>query len=328
MSGTGARHTDPMRRLHRRAAIVSALLVLGYGVVAASFTLPAGPVRDAAAPVRSLTQPFFSQNWNMFAPNVPRSDRRLLVQGAWWDGEQLVEGEWIDASSAELLAARTPPSRLAKISLNAWGRMDAVLRPLNERQRALFEQDFVVPSAEQRDLAMGRGPLEEQLRSASKDSAAGIGAAGSKDRELTAPPAGETEFRTAMNTDDALASYAAAVATAVEGRPVARVRVSLWERPTTVRENASLTAEERDAVSAERILGWRVVADGATAPPSNAGGGTRAGAADPNTERGAPLGGTAPSDAALHAFERVFPPLPSTGESADGTAPADGEPQK
>ncbi|WP_133241784.1 DUF5819 family protein [Microbacterium sp. Gd 4-13] len=123
------------------ATALTLAIVAGYVFVSASFTLP--PTAAQAA-VRQTFAPYFSQQWNVFAPNIMRSNRELQVQVQWREDGELVHSEWIDVTETEFAAARgiPLPSRISKSSFNAaqayMSRYNALSSPQKTRVRDTF----------------------------------------------------------------------------------------------------------------------------------------------------------------------------------------------
>lgn len=82
-------------------------VVAWHLLVVTTAALPAESTPQALRPPSGHLLPFFRQDWRLFAPNPVASDRSLLVQPAWRDGEGGVEvGDWVDITDIELDSVR------------------------------------------------------------------------------------------------------------------------------------------------------------------------------------------------------------------------------
>ena len=80
------------------------MTIVGLHLVAVSLAaLPPNRYSDAARSQTSYLEPYFAQNWRLFAPNPIAEDRNLLFQGAYVDedGKPAVT-PWIDWTAVEL----------------------------------------------------------------------------------------------------------------------------------------------------------------------------------------------------------------------------------
>lgn len=82
------------------AACIGTLFQLSAVTLAA---LPPNRYSDTARPHLSYLDPYFTQNWRLFAPNPVSQDRDLLFQGAYRDADGRVrETTWLDWTEVEL----------------------------------------------------------------------------------------------------------------------------------------------------------------------------------------------------------------------------------
>ncbi|WP_191966612.1 DUF5819 family protein [Microbacterium testaceum] len=103
------------------AAVAAVAVIGGYVFVSATFTGPPSPARAA---VSDAFAPYFSQRWDVFAPDILRVNRSLQIQAQWRDdSEDLVKSEWVDVTGTELdaVSGSPAPSRISKNSQNALG---------------------------------------------------------------------------------------------------------------------------------------------------------------------------------------------------------------
>ncbi|MET0819665.1 MAG: DUF5819 family protein [Aeromicrobium sp.] len=94
-----------MRRPSLRTAFIGVVVAL-VGLHMASVTLAALPPNrysDAAQAQTAYLDPYFTQNWRLFAPSPISEDRSLLVQGAYVDaGGRAHRTAWVDWTAVEL----------------------------------------------------------------------------------------------------------------------------------------------------------------------------------------------------------------------------------
>ena len=88
----------------RTAFVAAACIVASFQLVSVTLAaLPPNRYSDVARPHITYLDPFFTQNWRLFAPNPVSQDRNVLFQGAYKgaDGEiQLTP--WFDWTAVEL----------------------------------------------------------------------------------------------------------------------------------------------------------------------------------------------------------------------------------
>jgi hypothetical protein len=140
---TAPRHRTRRPRLaHTIAAATTLAIVAGYGFVSATFTLPPTPARPVVA---DAFGPYFSQQWNVFAPNILKANRELQIQVQWRDGDELVHSEWIDVTDIEFAAVRgiPTPSRIQKSSFNATSAYMTRYGELSEEQQDRVRDTFI-----------------------------------------------------------------------------------------------------------------------------------------------------------------------------------------
>ncbi|WP_129669862.1 DUF5819 family protein [Phytoactinopolyspora endophytica] len=89
-------------------------------------------------PLDSYMEPFFQQNWSLFAPNPIGTERILYVRG-WYDAERATE--WVNVSELETQAAITHnlfASRAGKVTIQLASRIGRQHGKLNsDEQEAL-----------------------------------------------------------------------------------------------------------------------------------------------------------------------------------------------
>lgn len=126
--------------------IVATAATLGilavYAFISITFTAPPSPAR---AVVSDAAAPFFSQKWNVFAPNIMRTNRELQIQVQWREDGELVHSDWVDVTDIEYAAVRgiPMPSRISKSSFNATQAYMSRYGALSEDQRARARDTFI-----------------------------------------------------------------------------------------------------------------------------------------------------------------------------------------
>ncbi len=104
------------------ATVVSLSVVVSYVFVTLLFVSPPNPVKTAFSGVSKAATPYFAQKWNVFAPNIAKSNPQLRIQGQWRGSDgALVKSEWINVTAVEFgaVAGNALPSRVQKLSWNA-----------------------------------------------------------------------------------------------------------------------------------------------------------------------------------------------------------------
>ncbi|PVE77009.1 DUF5819 family protein [Microbacterium testaceum] len=124
------------------AAAMTLAIVLGYAFVAVSFTIPSSPTRPA---VSDAFSPYFSQRWNVFAPNIMKVNRSLQIQVQWREDGELQRSEWVDVTDIEFTSARgiPTPSRISKNSFNAAQAYLTRYQSLSADQRDRVRDTFI-----------------------------------------------------------------------------------------------------------------------------------------------------------------------------------------
>ncbi|MBT2519023.1 hypothetical protein J7E29_16395 [Streptomyces sp. ISL-90] len=128
------------------ATVVSFLVVVAYVFVTLLFVSPPNPVKTAFAGVTRVASPYFAQKWNVFAPNIAKSNPQLRIQAQWRDDEgRLVKSEWRNVTAVEFAAVpgNALPSRIQKLSWNALGSYLTRFRELTTDQRAMVQDTFI-----------------------------------------------------------------------------------------------------------------------------------------------------------------------------------------
>jgi hypothetical protein len=133
----------------RSCFIAVAVAIVGLHVAAVTLAaLPPNRYSDAARDQTTYLDPYFTQNWRLFAPNPISEDRSLLFQGAYTDADgQPTRTAWVDWTAVELDLVR---HRL--IGGRAGYVTNKLVSPLRSRAVALGQaQRLVVTGAPQAD---------------------------------------------------------------------------------------------------------------------------------------------------------------------------------
>lgn len=128
------------------ATAVSLFVVVAYVLVTLLFVVPPNPVKTAFAGVTRAASPYFAQKWNVFAPNIAKSNPELRIQAQWRDDEGvLVKSGWRSITAVEFGAVpgSPVPSRVQKLSWNALTAYLTRFRDLTPEQRAVVQDTFI-----------------------------------------------------------------------------------------------------------------------------------------------------------------------------------------
>ncbi|GGE95944.1 DUF5819 family protein [Mycetocola zhadangensis] len=216
----------------RIAAIVALLAVAAYVAVTLIIVLPSSPMRPA---VVSAASPYFSQKWNVFAPNIMKTNSELVIQAQWRDDGQLVKSDWVSITAIEQnsVAGSAMPSRIQKSSWNAVNAYNKRYVALTEAQRNVVRDTFI----ERHDggyRAKQAEPLVSQLTEMGQNRAAVV------------------QF---LRYDYMLKESATTFATAHFDKPIERVRWKLQrERPNDFEHRFDDEAQFDPYVV---VFGWR-----------------------------------------------------------------------
>lgn len=215
------------------AAAAAVAVIGGYVFVSATFTAPPSPARAA---VSDTFAPYFSQQWDVFAPDILRVNRSLQIQAQWRDDSgDLVKSGWLDVTGTELAAvAGSPaPSRISKNSQNALGDYLDRYRDLTDAQQERARDTFI----EQTDDGFEAIPDADLLA----------------DFEGLGDNAGDVvRF---VRYDYMLTRFSTVYSEAFFGKPVERVRWRLQtDRPNDFEHRLD---DQRQFESTELTFGWR-----------------------------------------------------------------------
>lgn len=128
------------------ATVVSLFVVTAYIFVTLLFVTPPSPVKNAFSGVTRAASPYFAQKWNVFAPNIAKSNPQLRIQAQWRDDEgDLVKSEWTNVTAVEFgaIPGNALPSRIQKLSWNALGAYLTRYGQLTTEQKAVVRDTFI-----------------------------------------------------------------------------------------------------------------------------------------------------------------------------------------
>ncbi|MFC5679330.1 DUF5819 family protein [Aeromicrobium endophyticum] len=230
-----------MPRPSLRTAFIGVVVAL-VGLHLASVTLAALPPNRYSDAVRSQTSyldPYFTQNWRLFAPSPISEDRNLLVQAAYLDaGGRARRTAWIDWTAVELDLVR---HRL--VGGRAGYVTNKLVSPLLSRSEALDDSQRIVATSSPQADPLSWTELAEALEAADTPATVRIGylrydrtATRLATDVLTAryPRLELTAVRYAIRRQSVV-PYAARDGSAAErraARPPAVRDVGGWRRPT------------------------------------------------------------------------------------------------
>lgn len=127
----------------RTMALVSAIVVTAYVFVSLILVSPSTPVRTAVA---SVAAPYYAQKWNVFAPNIMKTNTDLSVQAQWRDDKgNLVKSEWVDITDIEQGKSTGNPaaSRVHKQTWNAISSYNSRYGKLTKKQQKIAADTFI-----------------------------------------------------------------------------------------------------------------------------------------------------------------------------------------
>lgn len=118
----------------------AATLVAFVQLLAVTFAaLPPNRYSEAAAPHTNYLNPYFTQNWRLFAPNPIREDRSVLFQGSYVAADGTTKRTaWLDWTAVELdlIHHRLIGGRAGYVTNKLYSPLGARLSTLSGGQRA------------------------------------------------------------------------------------------------------------------------------------------------------------------------------------------------
>lgn len=131
--------------------IVAMSAVAAYIFVSLMFVTPPNPVKTAFADVTTAASPYFAQRWNIFAPNIKKTNSQLRIQAQWRDENgDLVDSEWVSITAVEfaVVPGSVVPSRIQHLSWRAIDAYTARFFKLTADQRAVVQDTFIEASGD------------------------------------------------------------------------------------------------------------------------------------------------------------------------------------
>lgn len=115
----------------RLAAMVLALAIVVYVGAVTIYDLPPSPARQAMLPaVNQIVQPWFDQQWTLFAPTVPVANARLYLLVRYKTPSGLRQAKPVDLSAVFqriAQAQRWAPPRLYRVTMSLAVEIDQVV---------------------------------------------------------------------------------------------------------------------------------------------------------------------------------------------------------
>lgn len=143
-----------------------------FAVTAAA--IPTNKVSNQLRPVTSYLDPYFTQNWRLFAPNPIAEDRTLWFRGEYLDAAgQTQTTKWLNWSEVELdlVHHKIVGGRAGYITNKMIGPLNTRFFALNLKQRKAAAQDkdtamrgYVALRAELASLGTNGGAVDAYLR--------------------------------------------------------------------------------------------------------------------------------------------------------------------
>ncbi|GAA2072439.1 hypothetical protein GCM10009840_01330 [Pseudolysinimonas kribbensis] len=222
----------------RFAAGAAVVLVGVYVATSLSFSDPgADPFKRVTTGLRSTASPYFTQSWNVFAPNILKTNIELEIAAQWRDGSgRLVKSGWFSATKLELadVAGQPSPSRAVKQSWNLIRAYNTRFLALDRDQQEVVLNTFIRRVGDDQYTERTDPQLTAQLNSLGHNPAA---------------------VRSLLQYDDVMVQYSTLLATAYFGRKAERVRWRIvYHRPNDFAHRAS---SARQFPAETRAFGWR-----------------------------------------------------------------------
>lgn len=218
------------------ATVFSLLVVTAYVCVTLLFVSPPNPVKTAFAGVTRAATPYFAQKWNVFAPNIAKSNPQLRVQAQWRDeAGNLVKSDWVNVTSVEFgaVAGNALPSRIQKLSWNALAAYLNRFSELTTEQKAVVQDTFI----ERADPGYRAVPAEQLI-----------------DR-LESLGENRSDVLDMLRYDFMLKEYATYFATARFDKEIERIRWEVYrERPNDFEQRFDSAAQYEPTITR---FGWR-----------------------------------------------------------------------
>lgn len=131
-------------RVTKRSAFiaVAGLLAAAHLIAVTFAALPPNRYSEVVNPHTGYLQPYFAQNWRLFAPSPVSEDRELLFQGSYLDADGTPKRTpWINWTKVELdlIHHRLVGGRAGYVSNKLYGPLSQRYRGLGSAQRVLAD---------------------------------------------------------------------------------------------------------------------------------------------------------------------------------------------
>lgn len=202
--------------------------------------MPEGVLKTAGKPIRDVASPYFSQKWNLFAPNISRVNTDLQMQAQWLDGAgERERSDWFSVTGIDYAALPMSihPSRAHKTADAIQSRFYTSYNKLEKDQKSIFRDTFIKVDGD--DFA---AKTTDELMN-----------------ELSEFGNNRNQLRSALRNDDMLVEYLSYMGTAYVERDIIRLR---WRIHRTYPNSFEERFEEeptRDPLTV--TFGWRQVLD-------------------------------------------------------------------
>lgn len=224
----------------RTATVIGIVIIFAYVSLSLLFVMPKGVITTVAKPITSAASPYFTQKWNVFSPNIAKTNPKLYMQAQWADDDgERVKSEWVSVTDVDFAAisGHLHPSRAHKTSYNLQTRYYNRYTNLNKEQRAIVRNTFIKRDGEG-FAAKTREEITAELGEHGKNSG---------------------QIRALLREDDILKEYLTYFSTAYFNKDVIRVRWMIHrEYPNKFEERF---VEETVRAPTELRFGWRHVDD-------------------------------------------------------------------
>jgi hypothetical protein len=143
---TSTTRTPPAPGLTRGARIGTAVAAAAIAIYVATSILIVVPQGDATRALTAAARPYFSQQWNVFAPSIQKTNRHLEMQAQWRDASgTLVKSDWADITGVEYAAGEgtLQGSRTVKQSANLLKTYTERFQLLTPEQKAIVQDTFI-----------------------------------------------------------------------------------------------------------------------------------------------------------------------------------------
>lgn len=224
--------------------IIALVAVAAYIFVSLAVVIPNKALPAPLVSVSNDARPFFNQSWQVFAPNILKSNVKVEAMAQWRnDSGELVKSPWIPVTAVEQrsVSGSIIPSRINKSSWNAAQTYASRFNKLNAEQKKVVQNSFIknVDDGSTRPLTR-------------KEAAALIAKHGDN---LTA-------INNVLNYDDLFIDYMGLYTTAYFGKKVERVRWKIvYTRPNDFVHRFEDAQQFKDK---ELEFGWRQFDRGVT----------------------------------------------------------------